>query len=76
MRVIDENEKENKKRCVKLSKGDSVSVLHTDKSYSIGDQYDGFKNLIVTKILYKPKKWWQFWKRKHIIGYEVTCMKG
>ena len=27
------------------------------------------------KTYYSSKKWWQFWKRKKPISYEVMCIK-
>lgn len=75
MKIVIEKYPNDLLRGVRLSKGDSIVVLHTDKNWAVGEQYDGFENLIVTKILHEPKKWWQFWKRKRTIGYEVTYIK-
>lgn len=32
-------------------------------------------NFIWIKTYYTSKQWWEFWKRKKIIGYEVMCIK-
>lgn len=32
-------------------------------------------HFIFIKTYYTKKKWWQFWKRKKPIAYEVMCIK-
>ena len=32
-------------------------------------------NFIWIKTYYTSKQWWEFWKRKKIIGYEIMCIK-
>lgn len=27
------------------------------------------------RAVYADKKWWQFWKRKKPVGYELMCIK-
>lgn len=42
--------------------------------YKVGDNYDGQPNLIITEVLYRPRRWWQFWKKKNQTwGYRVEC---
>lgn len=33
-------------------------------------------NFIWIKTYYTSKQWWEFWKCKKIIGYEVMCIKN
>ena len=30
--------------------------------------------LKIIETYYQSKKWWQFWKKKKIIGYKVICI--
>lgn len=63
-------------RYVKLRAGDKFTVLYRqDDNYKPGQKYQGFDNLIVERLIYSPKKWWQFWKRRKVIGYTVMCIK-
>ena len=35
--------------------------------YKVGDFYEKY-NAYIERIIYFPKKWWQFWKKKKVIG--------
>ena len=43
-------------------------------SYKLGDKYKDYP-AFVERIIYSPKKWWQFWKKKKIIG-AILKIKG
>ena len=30
--------------------------------------------LKIIETYYQPKKWWQFWKKKKVMGYKVMCI--
>ena len=62
-------------RVRKLQSGDSFIVSHKDKTYHVGERYDGYNNLYIQKVWYSPRKWWQFWKKRNILGYTVACTK-
>ena len=47
----------------------------SDKVYKVGDYFQDNDCFMVTKVFYMSKKWWQFWKRRQIAGYEVTCIR-
>ncbi len=32
-------------------------------------------NFILTHIYYTKRKWWQFWKIKKPVSYELICIK-
>ena len=64
-------------RLHKLSVGETVYIAYTNTVYKLGDKY-GDSQLVCTKIIYKPRKWWQklvFWKKKEIIGYIFTVIE-
>lgn len=64
-------------RVHKLSVGETVYIAYTNTVYKLGDKY-GDSPLVCTKIIYKPRKWWQklmFWKKKEIIGYIFTVIE-
>lgn len=56
-------------RVYALQKGDCI-FFKGNHDVKIGDQYKDHPT-IVSRIDYKPKKWWQFWKKKEMIGYQV-----
>ena len=61
----------------KLSVGETVYIAYTNTVYKLDDKY-GDSPLVCTKIIYKPRKWWQklmFWKKKEIIGYIFTVIE-
>lgn len=68
---------QNRYRVHKLSVGETVYIAYTNTVYKLGDKYGG-SPLVCTKIIYKPRKWWQklmFWKKKEIIGYIFTVIE-
>lgn len=56
-------------RAVPLESGDVIFIFSREP-VKIGEQYQDYQ-AFVSRIIYEPKKWWQFWKRKIQIGYEV-----
>lgn len=62
-------------RVCKLHKGDRIYArkFADECNLKIGSKIygDDSGSLKVIKIDYAPKKWWQFWKKKQIIGYEM-----
>lgn len=53
-------------RVVKLEKGDSFYLVGS-RNVKVGDKYKDYP-AIISRIDYEPKKWWQFWKKKKMIG--------
>lgn len=45
------------------------------RKYRIGDYFQDNDRFMITKVFYEPKKWWQFWKCRQIVGYEVACIR-
>ena len=48
-----------------------IMYISSQEPVKIGGRYKDYPAFI-SRIIYEPKKWWQFWKRKKQIGYEVT----
>ena len=71
---LSDNEKEilknMKVQAVPLESGHVISI-YSQEPVKIGEQYQDYP-AFVSRIIYEPKKWWKFWKRKKQIGYEVT----
>lgn len=59
----------NGARVCALHKGDCIYFVG-NHDVKVGDKYKDYP-AIVSRIDYKPKKWWQFWKKKEMIGYQV-----
>ena len=59
----------NYARVVPLAKGDGFYLVGS-RDVKVGDKYENYP-AIVSRIDYKPKKWWQFWKKKEMIGCQV-----
>lgn len=57
-------------RVYQLRRGD-VFYMSASNPLRLGSQFMEYP-AYVTKIHYKPRKWWMFWKKKEAIGYEVT----
>lgn len=57
-------------RAIPLSKGDSIFVTSPEPVH-IGSPYKNY-SATISQVFYKPKKWWQFWKRKEQLGYQIT----
>mgnify|MGYP003571383856 CR=1 FL=1 len=65
-----ENPADGTARVHELRAGDSF-IVKSAESVKLGGVYRHY-GAIVTKIYYEPKKWWQFWKKKKQIGFQVT----
>lgn len=52
-----------------LQSGDTI-VIQDVTPVKVGDKYKNFHARVI-QIFYKPKKWWQFWKKKEQLGYMV-----
>lgn len=59
-------------RVVKLQKGDGF-YLGGSRNVKVGDKYEDYP-AIVSRIDYKHKKWWQFWKKKEMIGCQILWL--
>ena len=59
----------NGARAYPMKKGDCIYIIG-NHNVKVGDKYEDYP-AIVSRIDYKPKKWWQFWKKKEMIGYQV-----
>lgn len=68
--ILKEISKNMKARAVPLESG-YVIFIASQEPVKIGGRYKDYPAFI-SRIIYEPKKWWQFWKRKKQIGYEVT----
>ena len=59
----------NGARVCALHKGDCIYIVG-NHDVKVGDKYKD-QPAIVSRIDYKPKKWWQFWKKKEMAGYQI-----
>ena len=51
-----------------------ISVENNEPfSYTVGDKYKDY-NAVVEKIIYTPKKWWEFWKCKKVLGAVIRFL--
>ena len=41
--------------------------------YTVGDKYKDY-NAVIEKIIYMPKKWWEFWKHKKVLGAVIRFL--
>ena len=57
-------------RAIKLHSGDVIYIGSPDEKVKVGKQYKDYP-AIVSYINYKSKKWYEFWKRKEILGFYV-----
>ena len=57
-----------------LEQGDQFVIRDNGENYKIGARVKDYP-ATVHKILYHPKKWWQFWKRKRPFAY-IVVWKG
>jgi hypothetical protein len=62
----------NYARVVPLAKGDGFYLVGSC-DVKVGDKYENHP-AIVSRIDYKPKKWWQFWKTKEMIGCQILWL--
>lgn len=69
----------NNVQVVPLQKGDTVWMRATSDSpgYQVGDGYQvGGQRFEVSRIYYTPRHWWQFWKKKKLVGYLLRYTGG
>lgn len=59
------------KRMYRLKPGDELYVANNSENVTLGDYYNGIPGLVVTRIDYSQKRWWQFWKKKTQIGFVI-----
>ena len=59
----------NYARVAQLQKGDGFYLVG-NRNVKVGKKYENYP-AIVSRIDYKPKKWWQFWKKKEMIGCQI-----
>ena len=71
--VIKAEDYPNESRVVALKKGDCI-YFKGNHDVQLGEKYKDHP-AIVSRIDYKPKKWWQFWKKKEMIGYQVMWVR-
>ena len=53
-----------------LTSGDSFVIMDRDNIVRPGDRYEDYPATI-SQILYEPRKWWEFWKKKKQLGFIV-----
>lgn len=62
-------------RLRQMSYGDIIYYRPYDSikyKYKVGQYFHAFYHeWLIIKIYYKPRKWWQFWKKREIIGLEL-----
>lgn len=54
--------------------GLSVSLMG-DNPPKVGERWEKCSALLCRKIFYEPRKWWQFWKKKEPLMYELECVE-
>ena len=64
-----------KMRVAEVGKGDRIYISFSGRVYKVGEKYDFWDGAIISKIYYEPRKWWQFWKQKRILGYIVDFLE-
>ena len=57
----------NYEHLYKIMCGDIFYTTEVDNNVKVGEQYKNYP-AIVCRIDYKPKQWYQFWKKKEIAG--------
>ena len=57
---------------VPLSRGDCFYVVGS-RDVKIGDKYENYP-AIVFHIDYNHKRWWQFWKKKEMVGCQILWL--
>ena len=70
---IDTTEIVGNARVALISSGDVIWMSYNGEIYKIGDKYKDF-NAIISGIYYETKSWWQFWKKKKILGYRIMFL--
>ena len=69
---INHKEYPNGARLCRVQRGDRI-FLYGDEEVALGAPYRDYP-AIVTKIDYLPKKWWQFWKKKQQVGFQIMWL--
>ena len=70
---IDTTEIVGNARVALISSGDVLRIGYDGDTYKLGDKYKDF-NAIISLVYYEPKSWWQFWKKKKILGYRIMFL--
>ena len=70
---IDTTEIVGNARVALISSGDVVWIGYDGDTYKLGDKYKDF-NAIISGVYYESKSWWQFWKKKKILGYRIMFL--
>ena len=61
------------KRGYKCTSGDELYIYDEENIVKVGDKFRDYP-AVIAEVHYKPKKWWQFWKRKKQVGYRVRWL--
>ena len=56
-----------------LKRGDIIYFVGSH-NVKVGEKYKDHP-AIVSRIDYKPKRWFEFWKKKEMIGYQVLWVE-
>ena len=57
-------------RTIKLECGDEFYISYKGVRFKAGQKYYEYP-AIVKRVVYKPKPWYSFWKKKEIYGYFI-----
>jgi hypothetical protein len=60
-------------RLMRCQSGDTL-FIRSEEKVTIGDKYKD-SQFVVSEIIFKPKKWWQLWKKKRQLGYIVKLLR-
>ena len=64
-------------RIYELRNSDTVVIskqIVKDK-LRIGDKWEQYPYMTCVSKIYEPHKWWQFWKWRKLVGYEMRYCK-
>ena len=64
-------------RIYELRNGDTVIISKqiVKSKLRIGDKWEQYPYMTCVRKMYAPHKWWQFWKWRKLVGYEMRCYK-
>lgn len=64
-------------RLHELRNGDVVIVSNqiVKGNLRIGDKWEQYPYMTCVRKIYAPHKWWQFWKWRKLVGYEMRYCK-